>query len=81
MKVIVAGGRDLSNYVLLKSTLDSVPNISFIVSGRARGADQLGERYAIENGIDILYFPANWGLHGKAAGQSGMQKWQKRQIS
>lgn len=38
-----------------------------IVSGCANGADKLGERYAIERGYKIVYFPANWEL-GKQAG-------------
>ena len=38
-----------------------------IVSGTARGADQLGERYAREKGFSIKRFPADWSL-GKVAG-------------
>jgi len=38
------------------------------VSGTARGADQLGERYAKERGYFIQRFPADWNAYGKAAG-------------
>lgn len=39
-----------------------------IVSGTARGADQLGERFAEQYGISVKRFPANWNLYGKRAG-------------
>lgn len=39
-----------------------------IVSGTARGADQLGERYAAERGLSIKRFPADWDRDGKSAG-------------
>lgn len=71
LKVIIAGGRDLTNYNLLKYTCDVIlkgqVNVE-IVSGCARGADSLGEQYAKEKGFNIKEFPANWDLHGKAAG-------------
>ena len=34
----------------------------------ACGADGLGEAYAEEREFDIMYFPADWERHGKAAG-------------
>ena len=39
-----------------------------IISGHASGADQLGERFARENGIPCRSFPANWNKYGRAAG-------------
>lgn len=71
MKVIVAGGRDFRDYDLLKSVLDQYkeifPDIE-IVSGKAKGADSLGEKWAIENKIHVYSFPANWDKFGKSAG-------------
>lgn len=70
-RIIVAGGRDFNNYELLKSKLDyylgNLDNIS-IVSGGARGADRLGENYAIEKGLKLAMFPADWNTYGKSAG-------------
>lgn len=71
-KVIVAGGRQFSNYELLKQSLTHVlkerlPNVE-IVCGKARGADTLGEQYAKELGLPVKYFPADWNTHGRAAG-------------
>jgi hypothetical protein len=71
MKIIIAGSRNFNDYNLLKSSCDNLltqfTNIE-IVSGTARGADKLGERYARERGYDIKQFPANWDKFGKSAG-------------
>lgn len=39
-----------------------------IVSGTAKGADQLGERFAKEHNYQIKQFPADWNTYGKKAG-------------
>lgn len=71
MKVIIAGGRTFRNYKLLKEKCDNIlkgiEDIE-IVSGGAKGADKLGERYAKEMGYKVTVFPADWDKHGKAAG-------------
>lgn len=74
-RVIVAGGRDFNDYELLKSTLDesfrTIINEGIeiqIVCGEAKGADQLGKRYAQEHGIPVVSFPAEWNRYGKSAG-------------
>lgn len=38
------------------------------MSGGAKGADTLGERYAEEKGFKVKRFPADWNIHGKKAG-------------
>jgi hypothetical protein len=74
MKVIVAGSRSFNDVPLLYQTLDRLlqKNVEIasaeIVSGRAKGADQLGEMYAAENNISLKLFPADWDTHGKKAG-------------
>jgi len=72
MKLVIAGSRGFSNYKLLREMADVVVKDSLeeieIVSGGARGADVLGEKYAKERGFPVKSFPANWDLHGKAAG-------------
>jgi YspA, cpYpsA-related SLOG family len=72
-KVIVAGGRDFNDYELLKrKMLYYLNNFDLseveIVSGTARGADRLGERFACEFGCKLKQFPANWKTYGKQAG-------------
>lgn len=69
MKTIIAGGRDITNYSLVEHAVcQSGFDISEVVSGCARGADTLGEKYAIKNDIVLKKFPANWNGLGKKAG-------------
>lgn len=71
MKTIIAGCRDFTDYHLLKEQVDyyrKTHNISEIVSGLARGADELGEVYAQQHDIPVAKFPADWDKHGKSAG-------------
>lgn len=73
-RVIIAGGRDFNDYSLLKQKCDSfLGNKSkecqvIIVSGTAKGADRLGERYARERGYQVVRYPANWDRDGNSAG-------------
>lgn len=70
-KVIVAGGRHFNNYELLKQKLDvllSNKEKVEIVSGGAKGADSLGERYAKEKNLLLETKPADWDKHGNSAG-------------
>jgi len=69
MRVIIAGGRDFNDYVAVENAIRcSGFEITEVVSGGARGADQLGERYAMARGINLVRFPADWERHGKRAG-------------
>ena len=74
-KVIIAGGRDFDDYNRLKTYCDKILENKrnqgyriIIISGTARGADTLGERYAKEKGYEVLRFPADWNTYGKRAG-------------
>ena len=71
MKIIIAGGRDFSNYQLLREKCNwyfSRKKPTAILCGKAKGADSLGEQYAKETHIPIRYFPADWKTYGKRAG-------------
>lgn len=73
MKVIIAGGRSFDNYELLKSKCDKLlsltpPQDLIIVSGAAKGADKLGEKYAQDNNLNVKQFPADWDQFGRSAG-------------
>lgn len=71
-KLIVAGSRNFNDYAFLKQKLEyllqNVKDEIEIVSGRAKGADLLGELFAKEKGYKIKEFPADWNKHGKSAG-------------
>ena len=78
-KIIIAGSRDFLNYQLLKTECDkfiqkcrsemngSLHHIG-IISGNARGADKLGERYAKEHNYKCYIMPADWNKYGMRAG-------------
>ena len=73
-RVIIAGTRTFTDYTLLQrecnhllSEKQRTHNI-VVVSGTARGADTLGERYARERGFQLRRFPADWDKDGKKAG-------------
>jgi Ni,Fe-hydrogenase maturation factor len=70
-KVIIAGGRDFSDYELLLEKCDyyltEKTNVE-VVSGGAKGADILGERYAKERNLPLKIFLADWVTLGKRAG-------------
>ena len=71
MKVIIAGSRGFNNYPFLylkcSFLIGKHTNVS-IVSGTARGADRLGERFAKAKGYHVQRFPADWEGLGKRAG-------------
>jgi hypothetical protein len=71
-RVIIAGGRDFDDYQLLKATMNkllcNITDEITVVCGQAKGADTLGEQYAMEKGYAIDYYPAQWKLYGKRAG-------------
>lgn len=70
-RVIIAGGRNFDDYVLLFNKVQkyTMNMVSFeIVSGGAKGADSLGERYAKVNKVPLKIFKADWDKYGKGAG-------------
>lgn len=71
-KIIIAGGRDFNDYELLKEKCsyylkDKGKEVT-IISGTAKGADTLGEKFASEMGYEIERHPADWDKYGKRAG-------------
>lgn len=70
-RVIVAGSRGFSDYQYCCSILDkafSKTKPDSIVCGMAKGADSLGQRYAVDHQIAVDEFPADWDTFGKSAG-------------
>lgn len=67
--LVIAGGRDFKDYEFLKERADyltsKVKRKIVVVSGKAPGADSLGERWAKERGYDVAEFPADWKNDGK----------------
>ena len=68
-RVIIAGGRDITDYDLVLEAIEqSRFQIDVVVSGGASGVDSLGERFAEESDLDLTIFRADWQTYGRAAG-------------
>lgn len=69
MKLAIIGSRTFTDYELLFDTLQKLDfDISCIISGGAKGADALAKKYAEDNTIQYIEFPADWTQYGKSAG-------------
>lgn len=72
--VLIAGCRDYNNYAEAKRYINRcIAEIRkrykiTVISGGARGTDNLGELYAIENGFDVKKYLPDWERYGKSAG-------------
>ena len=72
--VLIAGSREFEDYGTAKKYIDfCLYNIRkqykiIIISGGAKGADKLGERYAHENRMKCIYYYPDWEKYGKGAG-------------
>ncbi len=58
------GSRTFYDYALLEQTLNEMLPIALIVSGGAKGADELAEY----NNIPCVVCPAEWSKYGRTAG-------------
>ena len=69
MRVIIAGGRNITDYSLVSTALgESEFNPTEIVSGMAPGVDTLAIQYAKENNLPLKEFHADWNTYKRAAG-------------
>lgn len=71
LNVAVIGSRSFDDYGLLSRFIITriLPKrIHCIISGGAKGADSLAERFAQEYHCDIKVFPAEWHIYGPKAG-------------
>ena len=80
-RILVSGGRDLTNYKLVRDTLDTIvidrgwiydddynmPNV-VLIHGGAEGADLLADQWGVVNWLEIEEYKADWDKYGKAAG-------------
>ena len=69
--LIVAGSRGWRDYALMRRKLNHLTqnfNQVVVLSGCARGADTLGEKWAHERGHEVKQFPADWNRYNKMAG-------------
>lgn len=73
MKIAIIGSRSFTDYTLLCTTVDAhlakyKLRATQIVSGGAKGADKLAEKYALENQLEMIIYKPDWEAFGKRAG-------------
>lgn len=72
MRLLVCGGRNFDDWPLLDRSIRALIAMrswpEAIISGMARGADEMAADWAKRNAITVLSFPADWEKHGKKAG-------------
>lgn len=77
---LVVGSREFANYEQMEVNLDKLLNNQkevTIVSGGAKGADTLAEKYAANRGYECIVFKADWNKYGKSAGVIRNEQMQK----
>ena len=72
MKIAIVGSRDFNDYELLKNELakftkENEISLQCIVSGGAKGADNLAEKFAAEMDLEIIIFKPNYEKYGRGA--------------
>jgi predicted Rossmann fold nucleotide-binding protein DprA/Smf involved in DNA uptake len=68
MKLGVIGSRTLIDEEIVFQVLDSMKvQISAIITGGAKGADQFAEKWAIKNNIPTIIYLPDWANDGKSA--------------
>lgn len=82
MRVLICGDRNWTDYQFIKHSINIINqiwsqrwpskekefSIECIIEGECRGADKMAAFAAGELGIKIEPYPAEWNIHGKAAG-------------
>lgn len=71
MKVLVCGGRDFRWRNVVDNALDRFDakhGIDILITGAAKGADQLAENWAKSRQIQYIGVPARWQERGRKAG-------------
>ena len=71
MRTIIAGSRGITKLSIVWKAVDASgwrKEITTVISGTARGVDQLGERFARLYSIPVERHPAQWDVYGRSAG-------------
>lgn len=73
MKALICGGRDFHDIDRMRKALVHLffkrkCNELTFISGGASGADSLVEKLAVELGVNMEVFPADWNKYGRSAG-------------
>lgn len=66
--VLITGDRNWDDSVTVKRVIDTFPDNTTVIEGRARGADSLAGYWAKQRGLPVVEFLAEWDKYGKRAG-------------
>ena len=73
-KVLICGSRTFHDELAIRAVIQNLKAQYYpkgtlrIIEGAAAGADTLAGCIAEELGLEVVEYPANWELHGRAAG-------------
>lgn len=70
-RVLICGDRKWKNFPEIIKQLSKVQQekgVEAVIEGEATGADTMGRNAAVQLGIPVLKFPADWRKHGLSAG-------------
>ena len=68
-RLLITGGRDFTDSAVIEQALLDIeirPDV--VIHGDAAGADRIAASVAVDHGLDVWKFPANWARYGKSAG-------------
>jgi hypothetical protein len=74
MRILVCGGREFRDVEKMNKVLSQVCSWAtdranlVIIHGGCRGADEMAGVWGRENSVKVVEVPAQWDLHGNAAG-------------
>jgi YspA, cpYpsA-related SLOG family len=74
VKVLVCGSRSWTNGRAIRHRLRELPSGSTIVSGGARGADQIAATVARSLGFEVVELQANWRPDGRYNPRAGFER-------
>lgn len=67
--ILVCGSRDSLDFQFVYNYLDTLADVSTVITGGAPGVDSFAQKWAeTEDGIESIVVPANWDKYGLAAG-------------
>jgi hypothetical protein len=70
-RYLICGGRTFIDAAMMDSCLSNLilaPRNAVIIHGDAPGADKLAGQWGFAHGAIVEAYPADWAVHGKAAG-------------
>ena len=68
LRILVCGDRNWTDWEPIRRFIAGLPKDTVIIEGEARGVDSIARLVAGEYSLEVEGYPANWELHGKAAG-------------